>query len=357
MQRAYGGSTARAFQKWKETIRCDKHKESIMRKTIHHMQHQESVLLMNVLKMWKRNVDISTKKEQLTEMAKEMNDAGLTLNHTEEEYKAEKERLERETAAANKVHDQILAKHNNFMAHIAFQNHENHYQGRLRYIFTQWAAFTKRQRHFVDTIKLVITKSVWQRGFDNIRAFSEDKKLTRNQNKSLDKIRRMFWKRNCGAAMSKWRQTEYIQAMEMIEMTHSQENHDEETHARHVKKIEKFNFDRSTRIVKKRDKHKYWYAWKHVAKWMKHKRIATKNLQDTMGAYAIKRSIKKWRARTEFTIKCRGMYEKFHGKNDHAIKRDVFYALLSKYQREKALVMKLHTIAAKYDNKNALSAF
>ena len=37
LQRAYGGSTARSFQKWKETIRCDKHKENVMRKTIHHM--------------------------------------------------------------------------------------------------------------------------------------------------------------------------------------------------------------------------------------------------------------------------------------------------------------------------------
>ena len=29
----------------------------------------------------------------------------------------------------------------------------------------------------------------------------------------------MFWKRNCGAAISKWRQTEYEQTLEMIEMT------------------------------------------------------------------------------------------------------------------------------------------
>jgi hypothetical protein len=29
----------------------------------------------------------------------------------------------------------------------------------------------------------------------------------------------MFWKRNCGAAFSKWRQTEYEQALEMIQMT------------------------------------------------------------------------------------------------------------------------------------------
>jgi len=29
----------------------------------------------------------------------------------------------------------------------------------------------------------------------------------------------MFFRRNCGAAFSKWRQTEYEQALEMIAMT------------------------------------------------------------------------------------------------------------------------------------------
>ena len=191
-----------------------------MKKTLFHLRHQNASVLMSCIKLWKNNLGIADQKEALAEMAKEMNDEGLMLNHTEEEYKAEKARLLQETAAAQAVHEQVVAKHNNFMAHIAFQNHENHYQSRLRYIFTQWAAFTKRQRHFADSIKNVILKSMWQKGFDNIRAFSEDKKLTRNQNKSLNKLRRMFWQRNCGAALSKWRQTEYIQAVEMIEMTH-----------------------------------------------------------------------------------------------------------------------------------------
>jgi len=69
-------------------------------------------------------------------MSKEMNDEGLTINHTEAEYHDEKARLLKETAEANRINEQVLAKHNNFMGHIAFQNHENHYQGRLRYIFT-----------------------------------------------------------------------------------------------------------------------------------------------------------------------------------------------------------------------------
>ena len=283
-----------------------------MRKTLYHMKHQNAMMLMSVMKRWKNNIGISDQKESLAEMTKEMNDAGITLNYTGDQFDQEKARLEEETAAAEKITAQINAKHMNFMTHIEFQNHENHYQGRLRYIFTQWAAFTKRQRHFANCIKNVIEKSMFQKGIDNIRAFSEDKKLTRNQNKSLEKIRRMFWKRNCGAALSKWRQTEYIQAMEMIEETHQQEAQVDETHVRHVKKIEKFNFDRSSRIVKKKNQHKYWYAWKHVAKWMKHKRVSTQFLHEQMGSYNIKRSLKKWRQRTEVTLAARGAWEKFH---------------------------------------------
>ena len=76
-----------------------------------------------------------------------------------------------------------------------------------------------------------------------------------------------------------------------------------------------------------------------------------------MGAYAVKRSIKKWRGRTEATIRARGAYEKFHYWNDIRIKRNCFIQLMSKFQREKALCMKMHTVSRKYDNKNLLSAF
>ena len=143
----------------------------------------------------------------------------------------------------------------------------------------------------------------------------------------------------------------------MIAETHQQEGMDEETFERHVEKIENFNFDRSTRIIKKRDKHKYWYAWKKVTKWLKHKRVSEQYLQETMGSYNVKRAVKKWRARTETTIAARGAYEKFHEKNNHNLKYAVWIRLLSKFQREKALVMKCHQLAKKFDNRGKLSAF
>ncbi len=105
------------------------------------------------------------------------------------------------------------------MALMTDNNQNSHMQGRLRALFLAWASHTKRQRHFARCIQNVCTKSLWQRGFQNIREFARDKGLTRGQNSKLEKIKRMFWRRNCAAAFSKWRQTEYEQALEMISMT------------------------------------------------------------------------------------------------------------------------------------------
>ena len=79
----------------------------------------------------------------------------------------------------------------------------------------------------------MIQKSIWQRGFQNIREFARDKQLTRRQNKGLSTVKKLFWQRNCAAAFSKWRQTEYELTLEHIEMTHDailkvQEEHVEE---------------------------------------------------------------------------------------------------------------------------------
>ena len=53
-------------------------------------------------------------------MTKEMNDAGITLNYTDEQFNQEKARLQHETAEADKITAHVNAKHMNFMAHIAF---------------------------------------------------------------------------------------------------------------------------------------------------------------------------------------------------------------------------------------------
>ncbi len=123
------------------------------------------------------------------------------------------------TLTVNAEKEKTLAKRTKMMAIMTETNQNTHFCGRLRAIFSAWVAHTKQQRHFTDRIQSVITKSLWQRGFQNIREYARDKDRTRGQNTGLEKIRKMFFRRNCGAAFSKWRQTEYEQALEMITMT------------------------------------------------------------------------------------------------------------------------------------------
>ena len=102
------------------------------------------------------------------------------------------------------------------MALMTENNQNLDFQGRLRFLFGTWREHTRRQVHFTKCISNVISKSLWQRGFQNIREYSRDKNMTRGQNSSITKLRVMFWKRNCAAAFSKWRQTEYVDAIEMM---------------------------------------------------------------------------------------------------------------------------------------------
>lgn len=69
------------------------------------------------------------------------------------------------------------------------------------------------------------------------------------------------------------------------------------------------------------------------------------------------RLIKKWRARTEMTIACRGAYQKFQEKRNLLYTKAVFRELMCKHHRDKALVVKLSNTAAKFDNKQLISAF
>jgi len=61
----------------------------------------------------------------------------------------------------------------------------------------------------------------------------------------------MFWKRNCAAAFSKWRQTEYEQALEMITMTEESCQQMTQDHLSTKKVIQKQNITRSAKIVGK----------------------------------------------------------------------------------------------------------
>lgn len=92
-------------------------------------------------------------------------------------------------------------------------------------------------------------------------------------------------------------------------------------------------------------------------RWLKHKRVSTQNLLEAQSSYAVKRLIKKWRARTELTIQCRGAYATFQQKRELLYKKACYRELMCKHQRDKALVLKLSNMARGFDNRNLQSAF
>ena len=252
--RAYFKRVARAFELWRTYITQDKHKEKIIRRTLEHFKMQNAKYLMAVMKNWKSLAGINETKSKIEQIDYEMNDMGLVQSGNTAEFEKQKADLIEQTRAVNGEFDNAVTKHSKVMAMMTDYNQSNHFQGRLRYIFLQWAAHTKRQRHFSNCIKNVIMKSIWERGFQNIREFARDKHLTRNQNKSITKIRNMFWKRNCGAALTKWRQTEYEQTLEMISMTETSTQELQSDHTERKKVIQKQNITRSAKIVGKLQK-------------------------------------------------------------------------------------------------------
>ena len=52
-------------------------------------------------------------------------------------------------------------------------------------------------------------------------------------------VKKLFWQRNCKAAFSKWRQTEYEMTLEHIEMTHDAILRVQEEHVEQMRIIQK----------------------------------------------------------------------------------------------------------------------
>ena len=98
-------------------------------------------------------------------------------------------------------------------------------------------------------------------------------------------------------------------------------------------------------------------AWKNVTRLLKHRRVSKQNLMESQSSYAVKRLIKKSRARTEMTEASRSAYYKFLEKRDLIYKRSCFRWLMTKYQRDKSLVQKLANMSASMDQKHLQSAF
>lgn len=120
------------------------------------------------------------------------------------------ERTEVKAQMRNKVLEMIIRK-----------NDDNYYMSKQRYMFYQWFKFVRRQLSFIRQIDLISRKAMWQQGFTNVRAFAEDKRVTRLQNRAAVGMYRMYQKKHCGRALAKWRQTRYELTVESTAATNA----------------------------------------------------------------------------------------------------------------------------------------
>ena len=65
----------------------------------------------------------------------------------------------------------------------------------------------------------------------------------------------------------------------------------------------------------------------------------------------------KWKSRTEATIKARGAIDKFLYRKELMYKRAIYRAFMLKHHREKALILRLSNMAAKFDNRMKEAGF
>ena len=237
------------------------------------------------------------------------------------------------------------------------QNMNMDFQSNLRNIFLTWRDYSRRNIRLANSLKTVMEKSLQAHAFEEIRQYALQNERDNVKRRALTKMRRMFWKANCGQAMSIWRQTEYLQTKEMIEITMEQTNAYQDEHNQVVRSIKKQNCDRSLKTTDKNKKAIWFQSWKKVAKWMKHKRVSEQALQEAMDSYAAKRLIMKWRSRTEATIKARGAMEKMEYRKQLIYKRAIYQAFMLKHHREKALILSLSNMAFKFDNRMKEAGF
>jgi hypothetical protein len=94
-----------------------------------------------------------------------------------------------------------------------------------------------------------------------------------------------------------------------------------------------------------------WQAWKNVSKWRKVVVNARKNLKDTVSVYLTRLALKKWKNRTNMTVKCRAAIKKFKEKVRIIKLKAVFNSLKKRLDIENDLCIKMGNISSKFDNR------
>lgn len=91
------------------------------------------------------------------------------------------------------------------------------YMSKKRYILQNWRDYVKREKNFILSVQNVIQKSLWTKGFTEIKQHCRADEKSNRVASVLEKFRMKFWKRTCGNAFSKWRSGLYMVMTEMIE--------------------------------------------------------------------------------------------------------------------------------------------
>lgn len=122
----------------------------------------------------------------------------------------------------------------------------------------------------------------------------------------------MFWRRNAGAAFSKWKEHEFQVTCFAIESSQKEKNLNEFEYKKQFEKTQQHNAEKYEKYLGSVNKHRVWQAWKKVIKMLKNHRNAQKNTLDAFGGYLQIRAVRKWIERVRTTQFARDRVAKYH---------------------------------------------
>lgn len=67
-------SSGRAFERWKEYVRHEKHRDVVVRRTLEHWKRNNSQLIMSGFKNWRDRMRIVQQKERSAGLTKTMDE-------------------------------------------------------------------------------------------------------------------------------------------------------------------------------------------------------------------------------------------------------------------------------------------
>lgn len=163
-------------------------------------------------------------------------------------------------------------------------------------------------------------------------------------------MRRLFYRKTCGAYFSKWKSWRLESSRINIMETNTETDNLKDEHNKKVRKIRDWNCDRSSKAITRRNLHNLWQAWRNVTKWQKAARCARESHVEHQDHYLQIRAVRKWHERAEHTRKCRDRTDKFNAFKRKLILSAVYGALKDRFTIEKNFSWRLKELAHKFDH-------